>query len=112
MKTENKRTPGYGGLIKGPLSKYVVLASQFEAWLCAIVCIVYAWFDKDISSLITIVTVSWAGYELVKGAYIWMAKAEHIEDLKTERIKISKELGVSDDDEFLDAMSESLKSDI
>ena len=91
---------------KGPMSKFVVRASMYEAWIAVAICSVFVWFEKDISYLINIVTVSWAGYEIVKTAYIWMAKHEHIEEIKSRNANNKEELN-----EYLDQQLSELESE-
>lgn len=94
----------------GPMSKFVVRASMIEAWISAIVCIIFCWFDKDISSLVTFMTVSWGGYELVKGAYIWMAKNEHVEAI---RKRVNPEVDLDAElKEFFSSRNNDAKTDI
>lgn len=76
---------------KGPMSKFVVKVSMYEAWAAVAICTILVWFEKDISYLINIVTVSWAGYELVKSGYIWMAKNEHVAEIKAKYANTNNE---------------------
>lgn len=48
----------------------------------------FAWFDKDVSSLVTVAALIFAGYRVLASFYIWMAKNEHVMDKKIEYKKL------------------------
>lgn len=73
---------------KLPFSKGVVLAARYEAYLVAILLFVFVWFDKDISSLAILASLSFAGLSAVRSFYLWMAKHEHLMDKKIEYKKL------------------------
>lgn len=81
---------------KLPFSKRVILAARYESYIVAILLFIYVWLDKDISSIVVLASLSWGGYRMVQGFYIWMCKHEHIMDKKLEY----KQLGL--DDSYLD----------
>ena len=73
---------------KLPFSKTTVLAARYESYLVAILLFVFVWFDKDVSAIAILASLSWGGYRLVQNFYIWMAKNEHIMDKKLEYKKM------------------------
>lgn len=87
---------------KLPFSKATVSAARYESYIVAILLFVFVWFDKDVSSIAILASLSWGGYRLVQNFYIWMAKNEHIMDKKLEY----KKLGLDDSrfDEEEDAL--------
>lgn len=75
---------------KLPFSKKIVEYSRLEAWLFSIILIVLVCFNKDVSALTDLITVSWVGYNALKLAYVWLVKHEHIYDKKIELIHKNK----------------------
>jgi hypothetical protein len=73
---------------KLPFSKTTVLAARYESYIVAILLFLFVWFDKDVSAIAILASLSWSGYRLVQNFYIWMAKNEHIMDKKIEYKKI------------------------
>ena len=83
----------YGGLMKKnnnklPFSKGVIKAARYESYLVAILLFVFVWFDKDVSSIAILASLSWGGYRMVQSFYLWMAKHEHLMDKKIEYKKL------------------------
>ena len=76
---------------KLPFSKSTVLAARYESYLVAALLFVFVWFDKDVSSIAILASLSWGGYRIVQNFYIWMAKNEHIMDKRIEY----KQLGLN-----------------
>lgn len=91
-KKRKKRNLDTKPFITLPFSKSVVLYSRFECYIITAILLLFVWFDKDVSSLTELITVSWVGYNGLKGLYIWMAKNEHMYDKKISLIKITKSL--------------------
>ena len=73
---------------KLPFSKKTIEAARWESYAVAIVLIILVIFDKDISSLAILASLSWGGYRMVQSFYLWMAKHEHIMDKKLEYKKL------------------------
>ena len=71
-----------------PFSKKVVTAARYEFYLVAILLFIFVWFDKDISSLAILASLSGAGLSAIRSFYLWMAKHEHIMDKKIEYKKM------------------------
>jgi hypothetical protein len=57
------------------------------------------WFDKDVSAIAILASLSWGGYRLVQNFYIWMAKNEHIMDKKLEYKKMGLDNSMLEDEE-------------
>ena len=76
---------------KLPFSKGVVNAARYESYLVAILLFAFVWFDKDVSSIAILASLSWSGYRLTQNFYIWMAKHEHLMDKKIEYKKLGLE---------------------
>lgn len=74
--------------LKLPFSKSVVAAARWEFYAVAILLFVFVWFDKDISSLAVLASLSAAGLSAVRSFYLWMAKHEHLMDKKIEYKKL------------------------
>lgn len=89
---------------KLPFSKTTVLAARYESYLVAILLFLFVWFDKDVSAIAILASLSWGGYRLVQNFYIWMAKNEHIMDKKIEYKKLKL------DDTFIDEEEYSLEN--
>ena len=82
-----------------PFSKTTVLAARYESYLVAILLFVFVWFDKDVSAIAILASLSWGGYRLVQNFYIWMAKNEHIMDKKLEYKKMGLDSSMLEDEE-------------
>ena len=82
-----------------PFSKTTVLAARYESYLVAILLFVFVWFDKDVSAIAILASLSWGGYRLVQNFYIWMAKNEHIMDKKLEYKKMGLDSSTLEDEE-------------
>ena len=74
---------------KLPFSKKTIEAARWESYIVAIVLIILVIFDKDISALAILASLSWGGYRAVQSFYLWMAKHEHIMDKKIEYKKLN-----------------------
>lgn len=72
-----------------PFSKKIIVASRCESYLVAIFLFIFAWFDKDVSSIAILASLAWGGYATAKSFYLWMAKHEHIMDKKIEYQKLN-----------------------
>ena len=79
-----------------PFSKQTVEFARWESYLVTILLFVFAWFEKDIGSLIVLGTLFIGGYRLVQSSYLKMAREEHLLDMKIR----AKESGV--DDQFIE----------
>lgn len=76
----------YNGL---PFSKKdIVLASRYESYILSLVLILLVCLNKDVSSIAVLLSLSWGGYRMVQGLYIWMAKHEHLMQMKLEYRKL------------------------
>lgn len=84
---------------KLPFSKTTVLAARYESYLVAIFLFLFVWFDKDVSAIAILASLSWGGYRLVQNFYIWMAKNEHIMDKKIEYKKLRLDDSELDEEE-------------
>lgn len=73
---------------KLPFSKGVVAAARWEFYLVALALFTFVWFDKDISSLTILASLSAAGLSATRSFYLWMAKHEHLMDKKIEYKKL------------------------
>lgn len=73
---------------KLPFSKASIVAARYESYIIAILLFVFVWFDKDVSSIAILASLSWGGYRMVQSFYLWMAKHEHIMDKKLEYKKL------------------------
>lgn len=85
-----------------PFSKQTVEFARVESYIIAILLFVFAWFDKDVSSLIVLGTLFIGGYRLVQSSYLKMARQEHLMEMKTK----AKELNIND--EFIDEELENI----
>lgn len=85
---------------KLPFSKTTVLAARYESYIVAVLLFLFVWFDKDVSSIAILASLSWGGYRLVQNFYIWMAKNEHIMDKKIEYKKMGLDNSELDEEEY------------
>jgi hypothetical protein len=85
--------------VKLPFSKTTVLAARYESYIVAILLFLFVWFDKDVSAIAILASLSWGGYRLVQNFYIWMAKNEHIMDKKIEYKKMGLNSSELNDEE-------------
>lgn len=92
------------GKNKLPFSKRVVEASRYEAYIITLILLIFVWFDKDVSSIVVLASLSWSGYGTVRAFYIWLCKHEHLMDKKIEY----KKLGL--DSDALDCEIDSLET--
>lgn len=76
-----------------PFSKRTILSSKYESYILSLVLIIMVWFDKDVSSIAILLSLSWGGYRVLQNFYIWMAKHEHIYEMKLKY----KKKGLSND---------------
>lgn len=81
---------------KLPFSKSVVTAARWEFYLIALMLFVFVWFDKDISSLAVLASLSAGGLSTIRSFYLWMAKHEHLMDKKIEYKKLGLDSDVLD----------------
>jgi len=65
-----------------PFSKRTVLSSKYESYILSVILIIMVWFDKDVSSIAILLSLSWGGYRILQNFYINMAKAEHLYEMK------------------------------
>lgn len=72
-----------------PFSKKNIIYARLEAYVFSLILIIMVWFDKDVSSITIILSLAWAGYRLIQGLYINMAKHEHLMDKKLEYKKLN-----------------------
>lgn len=86
---------------KLPFSKTTVLAARYESYIVAILLFLFVWFDKDVSAIAILASLSWGGYRLVQNFYIWMAKNEHIMDKKIEYKRLKLDDTILDEEECL-----------
>lgn len=84
---------------KKPFSKTTVHAARYESYIVAILLFVFVWFDKDVSAIAILASLSWGGYRLVQNFYIWMAKNEHIMDKKLEYKKMELDNSILEEEE-------------
>jgi hypothetical protein len=96
MKNKNKIKTN-----KLPFSKTTVLAARYESYIVASLLFLFVWFDKDVSAIAILASLSWGGYRLVQNFYIWMAKNEHIMDKKIEYKKLGLDCSSLDEEEDL-----------
>lgn len=69
---------------KLPFSKSTVMAARYESYIIAILLFIFVWFDKDVSSIAILASLSWGGLRAVQVYYLNMAKHEHLMDKKLE----------------------------
>lgn len=74
-----------------PFSKQTVTYARLEAYIFSLILIVMVWFEKDVSAIAALITVSWATYRGLCAMYLWMAKHEHLMDKKIEYKKLGLE---------------------
>lgn len=67
---------------KLPFSKSTIIAARYESYVVAILLFVFVWFEKDVSSVAILASLSWGGYRLVQSFYLNMAKHEHLMEMK------------------------------
>lgn len=90
-----------------PFSKKNIIYARLEAYIFTLILVVMVWFDKDVSAIAVVLSLAWAGYRLIQGLYINMAKSEHLMDKKLEYKKlgldyfcIDEELGELESEEI------------
>ena len=81
-----------------PFSKQTVTYARLEAYVFSLILIAMVWFDKDVSAIAALITVSWATYRALCAMYIWMAKNEHLMDKKIEYKKLGLETDAIDEE--------------
>lgn len=86
--------------VKLPFSKSTVLAARYESYIVAIMLIALVWFDKDVSAIAILASLSWGGYRAVQSFYLWMAKHEHLMDKKIEYKKLNLDSSCIESEEF------------
>ena len=74
-----------------PFSKKNIIYARLEAYIFTLILIFMVWYGKDVSAIAAILSLSWAGYRLIQGLYINMAKHEHLMDKKIEYKKLGLE---------------------
>ena len=88
--------------IKRPFSKENVIYARLEAYTFSLILIILVLLDKDVSSIAILLSLSWGGYKLIQSLYIKMAEREHLEEIRTGRLRES--LDVSDIDEDIEEL--------
>lgn len=84
--------------IKLPFSKATIVAARYESYVIAALLFLFVWFEKDVSSIAILASLSWGGYRIVQNFYIWMAKHEHIMDKKIEYKKYELDTDAIDEE--------------
>lgn len=74
--------------MKKPFSKSMIVISRFECYIISLVLLAFVWYNKDVSSVSVLASLSWGGYAAIRSLYIWMAKHEHVMDKKIEYKKL------------------------
>lgn len=73
---------------KTPFSKKNIIYARMEAYLFTGLLLLFAFLDKDISTIGTVLlTLSWGGYKLLQSLYIKMAEREHLEEIRQGRLR-------------------------
>ena len=85
---------------KLPFSKSTVVAARYESYIVATLLILLVWFDKDVSAIAILASLSWGGYRAVQSFYLWMAKHEHLMDKKIEYKKLNLDSSILESEEY------------
>lgn len=93
-----------------PFSKQTVTYARLEAYIFSLILIFMVWFEKDVSAIAIVLSLSWAGYRLLQCFYINLAKHEHLMDKKIEYKKLGLETE-SLDEELIEIESEDINFD-
>lgn len=99
-KSKRKKKRNKKETAKLPFSKSTVLAARYESYIVAIMLIALVWFDKDVSAIAILASLSWGGYRAVQSFYLWMAKHEHLMDKKIEYKKLELDSSNLESEEF------------
>lgn len=93
-----------------PFSKKNIIYARLEAYIFTLILVVMVWFDKDVSAIAVVLSLAWAGYRLIQGLYINMAKSEHLMDKKLEYKKLGLDSSCIDE-ELSELESEEIELD-
>lgn len=85
---------------KLPFSKSTILAARYESYVVAFLLFLFVWFDKDVSSIVVLASLSWGGYRITQNFYIWLAKNEHLMDKKLEYKKLGLDSSNLDEEQY------------
>lgn len=81
-----------------PFSKKTIIYARIEAYVFSLILIIMVCFDKDVSSIASLITVAWATYRALIAVYLWMAKHEHLMDKKLEYKKLNLDVECIDEE--------------
>ena len=100
MKKKIKNMETKNETAKLPFSKTTVLAARYESYIVAVLLFLFVWFNKDVSAIAILASLSWGGYRAVQSFYLWMAKHEHLMDKKIEYQKNKLDSSCLESEEF------------
>lgn len=81
-----------------PFSKATVMAARYESYIIAALLFIFVWFEKDVSSIAILASLSWGGLRAVQVFYLNMAKHEHLLDKKIEYKKYGLDSSALDEE--------------
>lgn len=81
-----------------PFSKKSIVYARLEAYIFSLILIALVFYDKDVSAIAPLITVSWAGYRALGSIYLWVIKHEHLMDKKIEYKKLGLETDMIDEE--------------
>lgn len=95
MKAKNKFTP---------FSKKNIIYARLEAYVFSLILIVMVWFEKDVSAIAILLSLAWAGYKGIQCLYLKSSEREHLEEIRTGRLRES--LMTDDIDEEIEKLED------
>ena len=85
-----------------PCSKKNITYARLEAYAFSVALIILVLLDKDVSAISILLSLAWGGYKLLQGLYIKMSEREHLEEIRTGRLRES--LTTEDIDEDIEEL--------
>ena len=73
--------------VKLPFSKKNVVYARLEAYVFSLILIILVLLDKDVSSIAILLSLAWGGYKGLQCLYIKSAEREHLEEIRTGRLR-------------------------
>ena len=72
-----------------PFSKKNVIYARLEAYVFSLILIVMVWCDKDVTAIAILLSLAWSGYKLIQVCYMKSSEREHLEEIRTGRLRDS-----------------------
>lgn len=91
-----------------PFSKKNVIYARLEAYIFSLILIAMVWFGKDVTAIAILLSLAWGGYKGIQCLYLKSSEREHLEEIRTGRLRDS--LFTDDIDEEIEELSNEISN--